>query len=97
MTIEEIRNLGTLARIALTDEETKSFQQEIDSILKYVGTVTSIASGTTDTKALGARYNVLRNDEITNTPGEYRERLMSAMPTTNGNYLIVKKILNITQ
>ena len=97
MTIEEIRNLGTLARIALSVEEVKTLHHEIDSILNYVGTVTSIAGENVESKSLGARYNVLRTDTITNIPGEYSERLLSAMPKTEGNYLVVKKILNVTK
>ena len=97
MTIEEIRNLGTLARIALSDDEAKTLHQEIDSILAYVSVVTRIAGESTNLKTVGSRYNVLRTDEITNTPGEYRERLLTAMPKTDGDYLVVKKILNVTQ
>lgn len=97
MTIEEIRNLGTLARIALSDDEAITFHKEIDSILAYVSTVTSIAGENTNEKTVGARYNVLRTDEITNTPGEYRERMLAAMPKSDGDFLVVKKILNVTQ
>ncbi len=97
MTIEEIRNLGTLARIALSDAEAVTLHKEIDSILDYVSTVTSIAGEHRDIKTVGARYNVLRNDEITNTPGAYRERLLAAMPKTDGDFLVVKKILNVSQ
>ncbi len=97
MTIEEIRKLGTLSRIALTEVEVETLHKEIDSILHYVSSVTSIAGKNTDLKAVGARHNVLRVDEITNTPGEFRERLLTAMPKTDGDYLVVKKILTVTQ
>ena len=97
MTIDEIRKLGTLARIALTATETETLHQEIDSILQYVSSVTALVGENTDIKTVGSRYNVLRLDEITNMPGEYRERMLAAMPKTDGNYLVVKKILNVAQ
>ena len=95
MTIEEIRNLGTLARIALSDAEVTTLHKEIDSILDYVSTVASIAGEHLNTKGVGARYNVLRKDIITTTPGEYKARMLDAMPKTEGDYLVVKKILTI--
>ncbi|MES2748863.1 MAG: Asp-tRNA(Asn)/Glu-tRNA(Gln) amidotransferase subunit GatC [Patescibacteria group bacterium] len=97
MTIDEIRNLGTLARIALSDEEAATLNQEIDSILAYVSAVTTMAGEPATTHQVGARINVLRSDVITNTPGEYRKRMLAAMPKTDGDYLVVKKILNVTQ
>jgi aspartyl/glutamyl-tRNA(Asn/Gln) amidotransferase C subunit len=93
MTKEEIRTLGSLSRIALSDAEVETFNQEIDSILEYVGVVKDIASGEEDTKSLGARYNVLRPDAVTNTPGQYTDVMLAAMPDTNGQFLAVKKIL----
>lgn len=97
MTKDEIRTLGRLSRIALSDTEVETFNQEIESILEYVSTVKNIAGGdSTAEPALGARYNVLRPDLVTNTPGEYTEAMLRAMPKTSGQYLSVKKILKQT-
>lgn len=93
MTKEEIRTLGSLSRIALTEQEIEVFNQEIDAILEYVSVVKNIAGTESNTKSLGARYNVLRTDEVTNTPGQYTEGMLQAMPKTNGQFLAVKKIL----
>lgn len=97
MTKEEIRTLGSLSRIALTEHEVEVFNQEIDSILEYVSTVKNIAGSDTDTKSLGARFNVLRTDEVTNTPGEYTGAILACMPKTNGQFLAVKKILKLEE
>lgn len=93
MTKEEIRTLGSLSRIALTEQEIEVFNQEIDAILEYVSVVKNIAGTEGDTKSLGARYNVLRTDEVTNAPGQYTKSMLQAMPKTNGPFLAVKKIL----
>lgn len=97
MTIDDIRKLGTLARIALSPDEEKTLNQEIDAILEYVSVVKTIAGENTQAHNVGARYNVLRTDEVTNMNGEYREQILAAMPKTDGDYLVVKKILNVTQ
>jgi aspartyl-tRNA(Asn)/glutamyl-tRNA(Gln) amidotransferase subunit C len=93
MTKEEIRTLGSLSRIALTEQEVEVFNQEIDSILEYVSVVKNIAGSAPDTKPLGARFNVFRTDAVTNTPGEYTSNMLAGMPATSGQFLAVQKIL----
>lgn len=94
MTKEEILHLGRLSRIALTPTEVDSFQTSIDAILSYVSEVRDIAASDTTDPAVGARYNVLRSDEVTHAGGSYTEVLLAAMPKREGRYLSVKKILN---
>lgn len=96
MTSDEIRTLGSLSRIALSDDEVETFNQEIEAIVAYVSVVKNIASGVeaqAQAQALGVRYNVLRTDVVTNTPGQYTEAMLAAMPKTTGQFLAVKKIL----
>lgn len=93
MTKEEIVHLGTLSRLALSGEEVAAFQSDIDAILAYVSTVTSIV-GETPEKSLGARYNVLRPDVVTNVPGSFTAALLAAAPHTSGQYVAVKKIID---
>ena len=94
ITKEEVTHLGRLARIALTETETEAFSSEIESILEYVSTVSSIAGDNTPVGVvMGARVNILRPDVVTTTPGEHTETLLTAMPHRQGNYMAVKKIL----
>lgn len=95
MTKDEILHLGTLSRIALSPDEVDKFSTEIDAILEYVSTVKNIVADDSNSEPMvGARYNILRADEVTNEPGEYTEKLLSAMPQRDGQYMLVKKILN---
>jgi len=96
MTKEEILHLGTLSRLALTPEEAEAFKTEIDAVLAYVSAVTAIA-GTAETKTVGARYNIMREDVVTNTPGQYTEVLLKAAPAREGHYVAVKKIIDQSQ
>ena len=91
---EDILHLGRLSRIELTDDEVVKLQGEISSILDYVSAVNDIAGEADETKALGARYNVFREDEVTNEPDSQTKDLMAEMPDTDGRYLKVKKILS---
>lgn len=93
MTKEEIKKLGSLSRIALSEAEIESFRSEIDSILEYVSVVKDIVSDTSSEPSVGARFNVLREDAVTVEPGSFTEVMLEAMPKTDGQFLSVKKIL----
>lgn len=94
MTDDEVRKLGALARIALTDDEVQHFKNDIGAVLEYVGAVKAIAGAEIDTKVVGARYNVFRTDVVTVAPGSCTEELLAEMPAKNGRFLQVKKILS---
>ncbi len=89
----EIEKLGELARVALTPEEVAKLSTEIPSILEYVSAINTIAAGDTSTKQVGARFNVLRDDVVTNEPETHTDALLAEMPSTDGRYMKVKKIL----
>jgi aspartyl/glutamyl-tRNA(Asn/Gln) amidotransferase C subunit len=93
MTKDEIKNLGNLSRIALSENEIETFNQEIDSIIEYVSAIKDIVQDSEIPKIVGPRSNVFRADAVTNEPGEYTEAMLKAMSKTSGQYLSVKKIL----
>jgi len=91
VTKEDIKNLALLARIEITPAEIDSLTTEVDSILDYVG---QIKSATVDMERTTPKLrNVLREDNTTNTPLEYKEKLLNNAPSKEGDYLKVKKIL----
>ena len=91
---EEIEHLAHLARIRLNKEELASLETELPKILDYVSVVSSIAADEADSKPeVGARYNVFRQDHVTNQPAEFTKDMLAEMPDTKGEYLKVKKIL----
>jgi len=91
---EDITHLASLARIELTDQELDTFGTELSQIVDYVSTVSDIAADEADTApVVGARYNVLRPDEVTNDPDQFTESILREMPNTQGRSMAVKKIL----
>ncbi len=88
---KDIEKLALLARIEVSDEEKESLATSIESILGYVGQVTSISE--TAVAKLPPLRNVMREDEIRHKAGEFTEALLSNAPARDGNYLEVKKIL----
>lgn len=95
MTKEEVEHLARLSRIALSDEEVAGFQEQITSILAYVGAVSAIAADAAgETPQVGIVHNVFRPDEITVPARTHDTDLIASMPETEGRFLKVKKILS---
>ena len=88
---KDIEKLASLARIQVNEEEKDSLASSIESILEYVGQVQHFeVSSVVDTPL---QRNIMREDVVTHTSGEYTENLLSLAPFREGNYLKVKKIL----
>lgn len=90
---EEIAHLATLSRITLTEKELENLAGELSSIVSYVSVISDIASDGA-APAVGARFNIFRRDEVTNTADEFSAALIAEMPFSEGRYMKVKKILN---
>lgn len=94
---EDVQHLADLARITITADEAEQLQKEIHDIVTYVSAIQSLTTDV-DTKQLGARYNVLRTDAVTNEPGSYTADLLAAAPDTDERgYVRVQQILDQTQ
>jgi aspartyl-tRNA(Asn)/glutamyl-tRNA(Gln) amidotransferase subunit C len=95
---EDIEHLAGLARIKLTEKEMESLPKELSSIISYVSVVSDIAAGDVDAEPqVGVRFNVFKEDKITNEPDEFTKDIMAEMPSKEGRYLLVKKILQIDE
>lgn len=99
---EEVEGLAQLARLKLAEGEVESLQKDISGILDYVGQAsaakpqgdTSLQSG--EESPFGLNRNVLRADtpypEGAMMLGK-REALLKAFPKREGDYLVVRKII----
>lgn len=87
---EEVLKLAELARLKLGEGEVEALQKDISSILEYVGQVSSLPSSS-EAPTMAIR-NVMREDSPARTLGE-REALLKAFPTREGDYNVVRKII----
>lgn len=85
--------MSHLARIELSESEIGSLQKDITDILDYVSVVTDIAADVPE-KRLTPRYNVFREDVVTNEPGAMTEDILKQAPKRHDQYVEVKKILS---
>jgi len=96
MNKEGVLSLAKLARIKLKDKEAEGFSHEFDTILDYVGEVKK--AGTSKGKSevredKSPPYNVFREDAGAHKSGLYTEKILKQVPSREGDYIKVKKIL----
>ncbi len=92
---EEILQLASLARLKLGEGEVGSLQKDISSILEYVEAVSTVEMPQGEALRRGEvslNHNVMREDVPSATLGS-REELLKAFPTREGDYNVVRKII----
>ncbi len=92
LTIDDINNLARLARIELSEEEKVKLQKDMESILGYVGQITSVKLDTTFEAKDMSLINVMREDAVTTETGEYTQAVLANAPKREGDYFSVKAI-----
>ena len=90
--VEEVKKLATLARIDISFDEAERLTKEIDSILEYVREVQAVSSDEAFEKPI--LKNIMREDVITSTKGEFTTDFLNLAPQKEKNYFKVKKILS---
>lgn len=94
ISLDDIRNLATLARLKLTTDEEASLQKDISSILDYVGQVSSVPMPEKKEDA-GLWRNVMRVDALRDggqLAGK-EDAVRTAFPIREGDYNVVRKII----
>ncbi|MCE9517549.1 Asp-tRNA(Asn)/Glu-tRNA(Gln) amidotransferase subunit GatC [Candidatus Nomurabacteria bacterium] len=92
MKLEDIKKLAVMARVDMSDEELTEMANDFEPILAYVAQVQEVAN-LGDIAESHLVQNVMRDDVVTNTPGEYTEKIIKQMPDSQDGFLKVKQIL----
>jgi aspartyl-tRNA(Asn)/glutamyl-tRNA(Gln) amidotransferase subunit C len=90
VTSEEIRELATLARLSLDDDEAEQFRTQFADILGYIGTLRAVdVTGVPELLSEAQVNSSLRED----TPGAQfsSEAALSSAPQTRGRLVVVPK------
>jgi len=93
ISVEHIKELAELSRINLSDQQIQSYQKDLAGILEYIDTIKSVPITINESETRETLRNVMRDDEISYTPGEFSKVLLEAAPDTEGDFVKVKKIL----
>jgi len=94
----DIKKLALLARIKLEEGEEKKFQKEFEGILVYISKLKEVNIESIDDKE-AVKTNTLENvmrddDEYSNEPGEFSEKLLKEAPETERGYVKVKGVFS---
>lgn len=93
-TTEEVKKLAALARISIDESELETFTKELDAIIAYVETVSTVevpqGVALRDKPLL---RNVMREDGEPHASGTYTGKLVEQFPAKEGNLLSVKQII----
>ncbi len=93
LTREDILQLARLAKLELTDEEIKKFQNELGDILGYVEKLSEVdVKGLKPTTQVTGLVNVMRNDEIKPYQAD-QQALLKNLPDRQGNNIKVRRVL----
>lgn len=97
---KEIESLAELARLKLGEEEIQTLQKDISAILEYVGQVSAVSQGdaleSPDVKASPLIHNAMRDDVLHSDDSLLagkRDALLEALPKREGDYAVVRKII----
>jgi aspartyl-tRNA(Asn)/glutamyl-tRNA(Gln) amidotransferase subunit C len=90
VTPEEIRELATLARLSLDDQEVEQFRAQLADILGYIGTLREVdVSGVPEFLSERQEESSLREDAA--GPQFSSETALSNAPNTRGRLVVVPK------
>lgn len=93
LSTDDVQHLADLAHLAVAPDELLKVAGEMDAILGYVSEVTKLSGDMPATLEKPQLRNVMREDKVTNTSGQYTEAIAKQFPAREGNALKVKKIL----
>lgn len=89
---EDVKKIAKLARIRLTEEETKEFSTELSSILDWVDQLQEVDTDNVPQMASVSQQDLpLRKDEVTS--GGYPDRILSNAPKAAYDCFEVPKVI----
>jgi aspartyl-tRNA(Asn)/glutamyl-tRNA(Gln) amidotransferase subunit C len=92
LTMDQVRHVAKLARLALSEEELQRLTPQLESILEYVAKISEVdVSGVEPMAHALPLANVLREDQV-EAPLPIEKVLQNA-PETDGRFFKVPKVL----
>lgn len=93
ITIDEVKKLAALAKLSISEQEIKNYQEKFDSILEFVSTLNSIdTEGVKPTSQVTGLTNVTRADVIQESQVSTDE-LLAGAPDSQDGYVKVKRVI----
>lgn len=96
LTLDDIRHVARLARLSLTEDELRSFENDLNSILRYVEQLQQVdTEGVEPTSHAVRLENVMREDQV--EPSLPVDEALANAPDRSDDYFRVPRVLEIEQ
>lgn len=96
LTLDDIRHVARLARLSLTEDELKSFESDLNNILRYVEQLREVdTEGVEPTSHAVRLENVMREDRV--EPSLPVDEALANAPDRSDDYFRVPRILETEQ
>lgn len=91
---DQIKHLGLLSRLQITEEESQRLLKDIEKIVAYISRLKEIKTQDKNCFSFKQDYlNVYRDDTGKSLSLETRQDILSQAPQAKGEYFKVKKII----
>jgi aspartyl-tRNA(Asn)/glutamyl-tRNA(Gln) amidotransferase subunit C len=92
ISLEQVRHVAKLSRLALSDEQARKFTTQLESILEYVAKLNEVdMSGVEPMTHALPLHNVLREDVV--EPSLPVEQVLMNAPESDGPFFKVPKVI----
>lgn len=93
VSIEQIEQIATLARLALTEEEKMRYAQQLTQVLGYIDVLNEVdTSSVEETCQVTGLSDIVRPDEVVTSTEDKRKKLLAQFPDKLGDLLRVKGV-----
>ena len=92
ITLDDVRKVAKLARLAIPEEKLPDFTRKFEAILEYVDTLSEVnVEGVEPTSHAIRMSNVLREDVV--KPGLALDKVLQNAPESDGPFFKVPKVI----
>ena len=93
LTITDIEKIADLARLELTEDEKKSYADQLSTVFSYMDMLNSVdTDGVPETSQVTGLQDVARQDVAKQADLEVRKKLIAAFPAQEANLLKVQAV-----
>ncbi len=94
LTKDDVRDIATLARIGVTDEEVDTYQKDLSSVLGYFEKLQEVdTEGVEEIGHITGVTDVYRSDSVVEMDEEDKKAMMNSVPDEKDGYIKVKSVL----
>lgn len=94
LTTDDVRHLGKLANLDLSDKEIKKYTEQLEETLEFVKNLSEIDQKDFGSKDSATSLVNLRQDKIDSSRTISPSEALNNAKKTNNNYFVVPKVLN---